>query len=111
MNNPSNSSGPSSSGIPFGWLPDWVGFAIIIAVGIAAIIIGFIVSYAGLVAIGVAAIASAILAWVYGAQSTPTGNPVKRDFAGRVRNVPDRIWYIIFALIVIAIIIAVIAAL
>jgi uncharacterized membrane protein YphA (DoxX/SURF4 family) len=111
MNNPSNPSGSSSSGIPFGWLPDWVGFVIIIAVGIAAIIIGFIVSYAGLVAIGVAAIASAILAWVAGAQSAPAGNPIKRDFAGRVRNVPDKTWYIIFALIVIAIVIAVISAL
>src|SRR5215207_2508961 len=106
-----NDSGSRNLNVPFGWLPDWVGFCIIIAVGIAAVIVGFIVSYAGLVAFGVAAIASAILAWVTGAQSAPSGNPTERTIGARVRYVPDRTWYIVFGLFLIAAIIAIVTAL
>jgi hypothetical protein len=106
-----NDSGSRNLNVPFGWLPDWVGFCIIIAVGIAAVVVGFIVSSAGLVAFGVAAIASAILAWVAGAQSAPSGNPTERTIGARVRYVPDRIWYIVFGLFVIAAIIAIVTAL
>jgi hypothetical protein len=106
-----NDSGSRNLNVPFGWLPDWVGFCIIIAVGIAAVVVGFVVSSAGLVAFGVAAIASAILAWVAAAQSAAYGNPTDRTLGARVRYVPDKIWYIVFGLFVIAAIIAIVTAL
>ena len=46
-----------------GWLPDWLGFVLIILAGVAAIVVGAIQPSAGLIAFGVAAIASSALAW------------------------------------------------
>lgn len=104
-------TGSSDLNVPFGWLPDWVGFCIIIAVGIAGVVVGFILPQAGLVAFGFAAIISAILAWVTGAQSAPSGNPTKRSIGARVRYVPDTVWWIVLGLFIVAAIIAIVTAL
>lgn len=89
-----------------GWVPAWVGFALIILAGALAIIFGAIDSAVGLISIGVWAIASAIIAWISGATSSPRVNPFKRSFGGVVSEIPQVPWLIIAVLLVVAIILA-----
>jgi hypothetical protein len=92
-----------------GWLPSWLGFALIILAGLASIIVGAMTPSAGLIAFGVWAIVAAVLAWWAGATSEPRINPFDRSFGGVVSRVPDKVWYVIAGLFVIAILIAIFA--
>ena len=89
-----------------GWLPAWLGFVLIIAAGIAAIVVGAIQGSAGLIAFGVAAIASAALAWWAGARSEPRANPFDRSFGGVVSRLDGWVWLVILGLFVAALLIA-----
>ncbi|HEX9076609.1 MAG TPA: hypothetical protein VF932_12565 [Anaerolineae bacterium] len=94
----------------FGWLPAWVGFGIIILIGVLALIFGATARpnpSAGLLAFGVAAIASAILAWVVGARATPQLNPFEPSFGAIVDKIDGWAWLVVFGLFLIAILIAV----
>jgi hypothetical protein len=92
-----------------GWLPGWLGFVIIIAAGLAAIVAGASSSSAGLIAIGAWAVVSAVLAWVAGATSKAKVNPLKRSFGGSVAGIPQWTWLVIAVLLVVAIVIAFVA--
>ncbi len=91
-----------------GWLPAWLGFALIILAGVAAIVVGAMQSTPGLIAFGVAAIASSILAWWAGGKSEPRANPFDRSFGGTVSNIDGWVWLVIFGLFVVAVIIAIV---
>ncbi len=93
-----------------GWLPAWLGFGLIIAAGVAAMIVGAISNpaSAGLIAFGIAAIASAILAWWAGGKSEPRANPFDKSFGGIVSGIDGWVWLVIFGLFVVAVIIAVV---
>lgn len=90
-----------------GWIPNWVGFGIIIVIGILAIIAGATAApaSAGLIAFGIAAIISAILAWATGASSRPDW--VGGSFGATVGDLKGWVWLVIFVLFLIAVIIAV----
>lgn len=89
-----------------GWLPAWLGFALIIAAGVLAIVFGILNSSVGLIAIGVWAVVSAIIAWAAGAKSSPRVNPFKRSFGGVVKEIPQIPWLIIAGLLVVAVVLA-----
>lgn len=93
-----------------GWLPAWLGFALIILAGIAVAILGPATNTkpAGFVAFGVAAIISSVLAWWSGARSEPRFNPFERSFGGVVTYVAGWVWLVVFGLFVIAAIIAIV---
>jgi hypothetical protein len=91
-----------------GRIPNWVGFGLIIAAGITAIVIGAIVPMVAAVAFGVAAIAAAIVAWVDGARSSPDVDPFKPSWGGTVKRVGMAAWLIIFGLFAVAALIAVV---
>ena len=89
-----------------GRIPNWVGFGIIIVVGIIAIIAGAtstLVS-AGLLAFGVWAIGSSILAWYTGARSRP--DVFNGSFGATVTNVAGWVWWVVFIGLVVVIVIA-----
>ena len=90
-----------------GWLPAWLGFVLIIAAGVAAIVVGAIQSNAGFIAFGVAAILSAALAWWQGGRSEPRGNPFDQSFGGVVSKIDGWAWLVVFGLFVVALIIAI----
>jgi hypothetical protein len=106
-------TGSSSGGIMrklFGWLPNWVGFGLIIIAGIVAIVVGATqpsAASAGFIAFGVVAIIASILAFIAGARSTPNINPFKKSFGASVEEVAGWAWIIIFVLFVIAALIAI----
>ena len=92
----------------FGWLPGWVGFAIALLAGLAALVFGIINSSAGLIAFGVAAIVSVILAWISGARATPRIDPFKKSFGAVIEGLDSITSVIIIALFVIALVIAIV---
>jgi len=100
----------SSPSIPAGLVPNWVGFGLAIAAGVACIVVGAIQPYAGLIAIGIAAVISSIIAWVSGAKSTPNVNPFKKSFGATIKKIEMVPWLIIFGLFVVAVIIALVTA-
>lgn len=80
-------------------IPAWLGFIIIIIVGIVAIIYGavaFAPANAGFIAFGVWAIISSVLAWATGATSAPSGT----DFGGVVTKLRWWVWLIVAVLFV-----------
>jgi hypothetical protein len=87
-------------------IPNWVGFGLIIVVGVLAIVFGILAKSAGLIAFGVAAIASSIIAWANGARSRPDIG--WKSFGATVRNIDGWAWLIVFALFVAAVAVAVI---
>jgi hypothetical protein len=94
-----------------GWLPGWLGFVLIVLAGLAAIVVGIATATktAGFVAFGVAAIASAGLAWWSGARSEPRVNPFDQSFGGVVSRLDGWVWLVVFALFVIASLVAIFA--
>jgi hypothetical protein len=88
-----------------GWIPDWVGFTLIILAGAVSIVMGAINEDAGFIAFGVAAVASAIVAWVSGATSKPKIGISSRSFGGTVERIPMIPWLVIFGLFVVAVVI------
>jgi hypothetical protein len=90
-------------------IPNWVGFGLIILVGVVAIIVGATLPSAGFVAFGIAAIASSILAWANGAKSTPDVDPFGKKFGGTVKGVDGWVWLVVFGLFLVAAIIAIVA--
>lgn len=90
-----------------GRIPNWVGFGIIIVIGIIAIIAGATSTpvSAGLIAFGIWAIGSAILAWITGASSRPGG--FNGSFGATVTNLPSWVWWVVFAGLVVVIIVAI----
>lgn len=91
-----------------GWLPAWLGFVLIIAAGIAAIVVGAILPKVGLIAFGVAAILSSALAWWQGASSEPRVNPFDQSFGGVVSKIDGWAWLVVFGLFVVAAIITIV---
>ena len=96
----------SSASLPSGFIPNWVGFGLAIAAGVAAIIAGGMIEYAGLIAIGAWGIIASIIAWVSGAKSSPEVNPFKKSFGATVKEIDTVPWLIIAGLFVVALIIA-----
>lgn len=91
-----------------GWIPTWVGFALIVLAGIVLIVWGAIAPSPGLIACGVAAIATAVIGYYSGVSSKPNINPMDKSFGGSVDAIDGWAWLIIFAIWVVAVIIAVI---
>jgi hypothetical protein len=91
-----------------GWIPAWVGFVFIIVAGVVMIIMGVVMSSPGLVAFGVATVASAVLAWMAGGTSTPRADPIGKSFGGAVKGIDGWVWLVIFALFLVAAIIAIV---
>ena len=87
-----------------GWLPAWLGYVLIMAAGVVAIVIGIMQSSPGLVAFGVAAILAAALAWWQGGKGEPKGDP--SSFGGAVSGLDGWVWLVILGLFVVALIIA-----
>ena len=108
MNNTNSSSGLLERLL--GWLPAWLGFALIILAGIAVAVLGIVTGTktAGFVAFGFAAVASSILAWWSGGKSEPRANPFDRSFGGVVSRIDGWVWLVIFGLFVLASIIAIV---
>ena len=92
-----------------GWIPNWVGFVLIIIAGVVMIVIGITgrPASAGLIALGVAAFASSILAWYSGALSKPDVNPIGKSFGGTVERIDGWAWGVVFVLFLVAVLIAV----
>ena len=90
-----------------GWIPNWVGFGIIIVIGVIAIVVGATTPTVGLVAFGIAAIISAILAWVTGASSRP--DVFNGSFGATLANLKGWVWWVIFGMFVVVVIIAIAA--
>ena len=89
-----------------GWVPDWVGFSLIVLAGVLAVVYGIVLTpSAGLVAFGVAAVVSAVLAWATGASSSPRVSPGDRSFGGAVERVEGGVWLLVFLLFLTAIVI------
>jgi hypothetical protein len=87
-------------------VPNWVGFGLIILVGVLAIVFGALAKSPGLIAFGVAAIASSIIAWANGAKSRPNVGWI--SFGATVRNVDGWAWLIVFVLLAAAVAVAVV---
>lgn len=90
-----------------GRIPNWVGFGIIIIIGIIAIVVGATNSpvTVGLIAFGIWAIGSSILAWVTGASSRPDG--FNGSFGATITNLQPWVWWVVFGGLVVVIIIAI----
>jgi len=88
-----------------GWIPDWVGFTLIILAGVVAIVVGAVQSDAGFIAFGVATVLSAIIAWASGASSKPRIGISNRSFGGTVERISTAPWLVIFGLFVAAVVI------
>lgn len=80
-------------------MPNWLGFLIIIAIGIVSFIVGVTRHRVdvGFLAFGIAAIASSVLAWINGAQSTPEFTS-EDTFGATVTRVKAWVWFIVFGL-------------
>ncbi len=91
----------------FGWIPNWVGFVLIMAVGVVLLAFGAAKMDAGFIAWGIAAIAAAVLAWLDGARSKPKVSLSPKTFGGVVANVDDWAWLIIFGMFVAALLIGI----
>ncbi len=90
-----------------GRIPNWLGFGIIIVIGIIGLVAGATnqpAASAGLIAFGVWAIGSAILAWVTGASSRPDG--FSGSFGATITNLKSWVWWVVFAGLVVVIILA-----
>ena len=107
---PSTASDPSKALLErlLGWLPAWLGFALIALAGVAAIVVGIMQSSPGLVAFGVAAIISAGIAWWAGGRGEPRVNPFDKSFGAVISRLDGWQWLVIFGLFVIALIITVV---
>ena len=116
MSGQQTATGPGTASDPgkalferlLGWLPAWLGFALIALAGIVAIVIGIMGSSPGLVAFGVAAIVSAAIAWWAGGRGEPRGNPVDKSFGAVISRLDGWAWLVIFGLFVVAIVITVV---
>jgi hypothetical protein len=86
-------------------IPNWVGFGIIIVIGIIAIIVGATRPSAGFIAFGIAAIISSMLAWVTGSRSRP--DVFNGSFGATVSNVAGWVWWVVFGMFVVVAIIAI----
>ncbi len=93
-----------------GWIPNWVGFVLIILAGVFLIVGGFIAADPRLTVWGVVAIASSILAWADGALSRPKFTFDPKTFGGVVSNVDGWVWAVIFLLFLAAAIFSVLIA-
>ena len=89
----------------FEWLPNWVGFVVIMAVGVILLAYGAAGPDAGFIAWGVAVLVAAGLAWWDGARSKPKVSISPRTFGGVVANVDQWAWLVILGLFVVALII------
>ncbi len=102
------SSNPTSGIVNslLGRIPNWVGFGIIIVIGVIAIIAGATSTpvSAGLIAFGIWAIGSSILAWVTGASSRP--DFFNGSFGATVSNLAGWVWWVVFIGLVVVIVIA-----
>lgn len=93
-----------------GWVPNWVGFGLIILAGIVAFIYGVAITpSAGLVAFGLAAVISAIVAWVVGGRSSPRINPIGKSFGGTLDHIDGWAWLVVFGLFLVAVLVTVFA--
>jgi len=116
MSGQQTATGPGTASDPgkavlerlLGWLPAWLGFALIALVGILAIVFGILQSSPGLIAFGVAAIAGAAITWWAGGRGEPRGNPVDKSFGAVISRLDGWQWLVIFGLFVGAIIITVV---
>lgn len=86
---------------------NFVAFLAGLAASVLALVIGIMNGTAGVIAFGVWGLASVVLAWFGGAKGTPTGNPFKREIGGKFKEVPDRTWFIIAGLFIVALLIAI----
>ncbi|MBW3577861.1 MAG: hypothetical protein KY462_09010 [Actinobacteria bacterium] len=91
-------------------IPNWVGFGLIILVGVVLVIVGALGPNGGAIAFGVATVISAIIAWVSGARSQPRVDPFKRRFGGTVKEIDQLPWIVIFGLYVIALVVSLVTA-
>ena len=89
----------------FEWVPNWVGFALIMVVGVILLAFGAAGPDAGFIAWGVAVLAAAVLAWWDGARSKPKVSLSPKTFGGVVANVDQWAWLVIFGLFVAALVI------
>lgn len=89
----------------FEWVPNWVGFVLIMAVGVVLLAFGAARLDAGFIAWGVAVLAAAVIAWWDGARSKPKVTLSPKTFGGVVANVDMWAWLTILGLFVIALII------
>lgn len=87
------------------WIPNWVGFVLIMLAGAALFIVGASRADAGFIAWGVAVFAAAVLAWANGATSKPKVTLSPKTFGGVVANIDDWAWIVILGLFVVALII------
>lgn len=84
------------------WIPNWLGFVLIIAAGIASIIAGAVLKKFAFIPFGISAIVASILAWANGATSQPKIEfvpPAKKfTFGGTVANVDDWVTVVVILL-------------
>lgn len=91
-----------------GRIPNWVGFGIIIIIGIIALVVGAVnqpAASVGLIAFGIWAIGSAILAWATGGSSRPDG--FNGSFGATITSLRPWVWWVVFAGLVVVIILAI----
>ncbi len=84
-----------------------LGFLAGLAAGVVALVLGIMNESAGAIAFGAWGVISVILAWFGGAKGTPTGNPFKREIGAKFKEVPDRTWFIIAGLFIVALLITI----
>lgn len=84
------------------WIPNWLGFVLIIAAGLTMIIVGVVTKKPALIPFGISAIVASILAWVNGATSQPKIEfvpPAKKfSFGGTVANVDGWVTVVVILL-------------
>jgi hypothetical protein len=112
MNAPAPSSSPVS-GIwerILGWLPAWLGFVIIIGIGVILVILGITANSerVGLLAWGIAMITSGAIAWWSASKAEPRGNPFDRSFGAVLSRIEQLPWLIILALFLVAVIVTIV---
>jgi hypothetical protein len=116
MSGQQTATGPSAASDPgkallermLGWLPAWLGFALIGLAGVLAIVFGIMQSSPGLIAFGVAAIISAGIAWWAGGRGEPSVNPFDKSFGAVISRLDGWQWLVVFGSFVVAIIITVV---
>ena len=85
----------------FSWLPAWVGFVVIILIGIGAIIGGALMPEPCLIAFGAWGVISSILAWLTGAKSRVGNTSINpTTFGGCVSNIRPWAFIVIAALFI-----------
>ncbi len=84
------------------WIPNWLGFVLIIAAGLTMIIVGAVTKKIALIPFGISAIVASVLAWVNGATSLPKIEfepPAKKfSFGGTVANVDHWVTLVVILL-------------